>query len=157
MGTILCGALPGLYLKERKTMFNAKWQAPSNSPSQWASKNHAYSMDLIFIGKSQGWQRGSLNFFLCFCFLSSVVSHVWVWHHMHKNTVYFTYLYLCTHVSTLYVIILYLWHQLLRKIDLEYLILVDFLSNRQREERERESEGWHMSCQFHDPLRTKKR
>lgn len=60
---------------------------------------------------------------------------------MHKNTVNFTYLYLCTHVSTLCVIILYLWHQLLRKIDLEYLILVDFLSNRQREERERESEG----------------
>lgn len=42
-----------------------------------------------------------------------------------------------THVSTLYVIILYLWHQLLRKIDLECLILVDFLSNRQREKRER--------------------
>lgn len=45
---------------------------------------------------------------------------------MHTNLVNFTYLYLCTHVSILYVIILYLWLQLLRKIDLECLILVDF-------------------------------
>lgn len=91
--------LPCLYLRERKKTFNGKWQASLNSPSQWAAENHAYSMDLIFIGKSQGWQCGSLNFFLCFCFLSSIVSHLQVWHHMHKNIVNFTYLYLGTHMS----------------------------------------------------------
>jgi hypothetical protein len=88
--------------KERKKTFNGKWQASSNSSSQWATKSHAYSMDLIFIGKSQGWQHGSLNSFLWFCFLSSVVSHLQVWHHVHKNIVNFTYLYLRTHVSILY-------------------------------------------------------
>lgn len=88
-----------LFLKERKKTFNGKWQASSNSPSQWATENHAYSMDLIFIGKSQGWQHGSLNSFLCFCFFSSVVSHLQVWHHMHKNIVNFTYLYLHIHMS----------------------------------------------------------
>lgn len=59
---------------------------------------------------------------------------------MHTNLVNFTYLYLCTHVSILYVIILYLWHQLLRKIDLECLILVDF-TQQQAQGGESESES----------------
>lgn len=92
--------LPGLYLKRRKKTFNGKWQASSDPPSSWAPENHAYSMDLIFIGKSQGWQRGSLNSFCVFA-LSSVVYHLRTWHHMHKNIVNFT-LYLRTHVSPLW-------------------------------------------------------
>lgn len=142
--SLCCGCcsqtLPGPYLKERKKTFNGKWQAPSNAPSRWTTENHAHSTDLIFIGKPRGWQRGSLNFCV-FAFspqlsliCESDITYI-------KNRVSFTYLYLCTHVSILYVIILYLWHQLLRKIDLECPVLVDFLSKRQRwGEREQVSE-----------------
>lgn len=50
------------------------------------------------IPRLAAWQ---FKFLLCFCFLSTVVSHLQVWHHMHKNIVNFSYLYLCTHMSVL--------------------------------------------------------
>lgn len=89
--------------------------------------------------------------------LLSCLSLVSLTSHALKYSQFYLFMSLPTHVSTLYVIILYLWHQLLRKIDLECLILVDILSNRQRRGRGSKSREQHVERLVSWPLENKKR